>query len=297
MSLIITASYDSSFQADEYKIGSSISSKYFPLVNFNNKEYISENFPNDEVIYHKPAFGKTSSIYRFIINDFINHLNKYEALTKYLIGKNDDGTPIYLHVAKGYIVDNDNNILLMLCKDNTKEPSFNFSTQIWQYTNVANGREYYPYLKDLNHSNHFKLLISNELLKDKRYALFYKKLEKAYIIDAYKNDIDVIFTTSKRIEEESYSNEFHLRFNTVEQLKSHLDNLVPSLLFLTDRDYRRGSNPSLHYSLNDRNDIYMSPAPPSVDTIDDLSSFVDSFLNNTSPVLVNLIDDVEDLPF
>lgn len=191
------------------------------------------------------------------MSDFLDYLNSSVDLARFNIGTNTEtNQEIFINVGKGYITDGNDNILLSLGIANKNFYDLDYQRSEYGSRTIT----YVPALKELKVAKDLCLLLSNELITNKKYALFYKKLCVNYINDAYSNDIEVRFLTSEKIEKLNYSNEFSLRFNTIEQLQSHLQNLVPVINFLNDSDYSSGNiNPGLNYSLTERNTIYTPP--------------------------------------
>lgn len=247
MSLIITRETRGNFERNDYIIGSTISSFLLPIINLGNRHTLE----NNESIYYKPLSNLEEITYKFKLIDFMTNLNMRLNLNSYAVGKNEEGDDIIIRVGKGYIVDENDNILLLLGL--TDKGISNFDSQI------EDRLGYYSPIQKLSQYPYLCLLISTKLITDEKYSSFYKKLEKYYINDFYKNDIEVRFITSEKIEKLSYDNEFKLRFNTIEQLQSHLQNSVPKLMFLSDSDYANGINPGLNYPLSERNAIYVPP--------------------------------------
>ena len=287
MSLIITRETHGSFYGNDYVIGSTVSSFLLPIINLRYKSNISDI----ESIYHKPITGVRRAIpIKFKLADFLDNLNMCLNLTSYIIGKDENDNDLVINVGKGYITDKDDNILLVLGLTDKGNSSFESQSRYY------GDRFYSPPIQELPQHPHLCMLISTELITNKTYALFYKKLEKDYIADAYQSNIEVRFITSQKIEKLTYSNEFELRFNTIEQLQSHLQNSVPKLMFLTDSDYQNGVNPGLNCSLNERNPVYVPPVQEteSIFPIDELRDMLSSL---SSQRTISLIDDYEDPPF
>lgn len=267
MALLFNDNFNGSFRENPFVIGSSISSPIVPIICISNYIGVGEG----EINYYKPLSRESDRIYRFKMPDFLDYLNNNIELMKFDIGGSDESTVI--KVGKGYIADDNDNILLSLGVTNK-----NFFD--WTYQRREYGRTimYNPALKELPISKDLCLLVSNTLVVDKKYALFYKKLCASYINDAYINDIEVRFVTSEKIEELNYSNEFSLRFNTIEQLQSHLESAVPQIFFLNDSSYSSGNvNPGLNYLLSERNNTYVPPVTQELNPISELTPNLNPF--------------------
>lgn len=290
MALNITFDTYGTFTPNDFVIGSTVSSEITPFINIHMHRLVYDTNFN----YHKPKSQNNSRVYAFKLDEFLNHIQNYMDLRHFRIGNDTSGTPIFIKVGKGYIADENDNILLMLGGKNTCLPH----QYQYQSRSYSTGRrdDYVPPIKELRQASSLCLLISNKLVTDKKYALFYKKLEKNYISDAYTNDIEVRFLTSEKIEKLTYSNEFNLRFNTIEQLQSHLQNTVPKIWFLRDSDYIQGVNPGLNYSLSERASVYVPPAIEADNPFptSELQERISELISSNSRV--NLIDD-NDLPY
>lgn len=95
--------------------------------------------------------------------------------------------------------------------------------------------EYYPVKKE--NAENMTLFISTEFLMNPVYSVFYKKLEKGYIQEAFKIELPVIFTTSDEIERLHYSNDFKVEFNQINHFENFLQNDIGKILKLRDSEF------------------------------------------------------------
>lgn len=204
------------FVGSQYKLATTDLTDYFPvyitfertrLDDYNwdrskNQPHnkLSELIINDVYLYRKPERlslqpGLTS--YHQYGNLF-EALKSYNGTIKYLFSHNDE--PYYLNVMRGYIADNNDNILLLLT-----------TKQFAIFDNEHN------IIK-----NPLRLYISTEFMKNDIYKNVYKRIEKEYISKFYDEDIEVVFTTSEKIENSMFRNNFNVEFNNISELSEIL---------------------------------------------------------------------------
>lgn len=204
------------FVGSKYKLATTDLTEYFPVYatfernRFDSYHYDNtENEPhnklaeliiNDVYLYRKP---ERVSLQRNITTQ--NHyVNLFQALEsgngtiKYLFSYNDE--PHYLNVMRGYIADNNDNILLLL------------TTKQYSIFDSHNTLIKAP----------LRLYISTELMRNEIYKNLYKRIEKEYISWFYDEDIEVIFTTSEKIEKSIFRNSFNVEFNNISELSEIL---------------------------------------------------------------------------
>lgn len=213
--LEVNNNYRGGFSKNLFKIGVSIDSPYVPFINVVNKEFLITR--EKGFMYHKPDWNKQNGI-RISRSTLINNLNERQEVICAKVIKSPNEY-ISIGVGKGYIVDEKDNILLLLGvkQEKINDMSF-FSTN--------------PDSKELSFAQeNLVLFISSELMKNKTYSALYKILEKEYIKDAYSYDIDVLITTSEKIENLCYSNNFKIEFNSINQLTNYLKHDVKNILF------------------------------------------------------------------
>lgn len=122
----------------------------------------------------------------------------------------------YLNCTKGYISDADDNILLILC---------------------TNSQQMFDHRGNLITKN-LKLFVSNRLINNEIYKNIYKKIDSEYIRFCYQKDIDVVFTTSEKIQKQVFSNDFEVRFDNLTQLNDHLNSGIGNNLFFDESPYQ-----------------------------------------------------------
>lgn len=205
------------FVRNKFKIASSIDNKYVPIYAtsfFNSQNFLEEhtaitNVFDNLFLYYRPANRANlritdNSKYDVLLDVLKSSLTPSTYKFIYL------GESYYLNCLKGYIADEKDNILLCLTS----------KTKIYFEENV------------LKHSN-LRLFVSVELLKNEIYKNFYKKINSLYIEYCYENAIEVIFTTSEKIEEKLYKNSFKVEFSNLTELNEHLKEDVNSILNYT----------------------------------------------------------------
>ncbi|ALN97296.1 hypothetical protein BOX09_gp52 [Flavobacterium phage Fpv1] len=235
--LQLTETYRSEFHGNEFKIGSSVTSYFVPIINCiresNRYQRVTEgNF----ILYHKPLLKIDNRPRKFNIRDFLEMINESVGLYAFNLGLGEEKNIIY--VGKGYIVNDKDEILMVLT---TKPDKLNLPFQP-RYSKSTIPKE---------NAKNLTLLVSTELVTNPIYTNFYKKLEKEYILDAYKVNIPVVFTTSVKIENLTYSNEFEMKFNNIDELQNHLINNVGSIMFKSPEQFKT-FNPGIGSKLEDR---------------------------------------------
>jgi hypothetical protein len=234
--LQLTETYSSEFSGNEFKIGSSATSYFIPIINCHREGSRHQRiYEGDFIIYNRPALNKNSPK-KFNLRDFLGMINESVGLYPFNLGVGEE--KIIIHVAKGYIV-NEKDELLMVLTTKPDRLSLHYQSR---YSNVSIPKE---------NAKHLTLLISTELLTNPVYSNFYKKLEKEYILDAYKAEIPVVFTTTSKIEKLTYSNEFELKFNTVDELQNHLRDNVGNIMFKSNEQFKT-FNPGIGSKIEDR---------------------------------------------
>ena len=179
--------------------------RYQNHVYTNNRGHEPENkladiISNDVYLYRKPerlSLISSSSIYDTYTYLF-STLEKNVGNIKYMFTYND--VQHYLNIRLGYIADTQDNILLLLTTN-----------------------DFFIFDKDKKlKKNCLRLYISTEFVKNEIYKNFYKRLEKDYISKFYEEDIEVVFTTSQKIEEKTFKHNFNLEFNNLTELETLL---------------------------------------------------------------------------
>lgn len=260
---------------DPFRIGTTLSNRYIPLFVFEDlNSIVGQEYMYNHIL---PRSCKTTSKHKYTDVDFLNIMNGSDYAHGFYHGTGENRVEFV--VGNGVIFDIEGNILLSLVVDYSAYPSIRSVPRQRKY--VLNRP-----ITEIDYSN-YHLFISNEFARNKEYAAIYKKIEKCYINYAYEINLNVMFTSIERIEKLCFSNDFVMRFNTIGQLKSHMENVIPKLLFLRDsvmvRDNLYGS---LEVDINDREDIYYPPEPveeiPTEEVLEE----------SESTLFVNLIDDL-----
>jgi len=202
------------FQANPFVIGTTNKNEYFPVyaifedAAMNDAEnMLSEHLIGNVFLYKKPENLTYTRMGIGRYNDLFSVLRDSGKVRVYTFTYNE--VPYYLNCVKGYIADKDDNILLILTTN-----SFGIFDR-----------------NDKLKTNHLKLYVSNELVTNEIYKNLFKKVNSEYIQYCYDNDIEVVFTNSKKIQKAVYSNDFNVQFNNLEELNVHLNSGLGSNLF------------------------------------------------------------------
>lgn len=225
--MILSSNLYGSFKGNPFIIGTTNRNEYYPVYaathfidriydnnNYYNGERLMENIVNEVSFYKKPTNGAERRY---------GSLSKYadliEALTKSV---NSDvfeftisETSYYLTCNKGYIADIDDNILLILCTKST--------TLFDDDGNII--------------PNNLRLYVSNNFVTNPIYKNVYKKIDSEYIHFCYENDIEVVFTTSEKIQKQVFKNDFEVTFDNLSQLQEHLTSGLGDNIFFNEEEY------------------------------------------------------------
>lgn len=273
--LQLTEICSSIFHGNEFKIGSSITSYFIPVISYWDTGYIKDE-EDDFILYHKPLLEIDYIPKKFNIREFLDVINNYGGLRAFNLSLGEEKNTIY--VGKGYVVNEKDEILMILAN---KPKSKLFLQQGYSKSTIPK-----------ENAKNLTLLVSTELVTNPIYANFYKKLEKEYILDAYKVNIPVVFTTSAKIENLTYSNEFEMKFNNIDELQNHLINNVGSIMFKSPEQFKT-FNPGIGSKLENRQRKFV---PIEIDNTLENESSIELSPSSTirTTTIINLIDDIEE---
>ena len=214
------------FEGNPLVIGVTSANEYYPIYTLNNDPgYINnpgytnnrEELINGIYIYQKPvnrigtkrygAFSNYSDLFRCLQHGFKESRFNFKYADENHL----------LNCMKGYLADDEDNILMVLATR---------SDNIYL-------REHDLFSSELN-VEEIRLYVSTRLLMEEKYKNVYKKLEKDYIRSCYDHHIEVMFTTSEKIEEMVFSNHFHVDFDSITELNDHLNSDVAEELLFFD---------------------------------------------------------------
>lgn len=190
------------FTGNPFIIGTTDINEYYPVYSIGvdaNYNQISEYIIDDIKSYQKikNISARRTGFTRY--DDLFQVLQSYHRPDVYQFTSNDEN--YYLTCSKGYIVDKDDNILLLLTS-----------------------KEDFIFLPDGNLKNEvLKLFVSTELINNDIYKNVFKKINTEYIDYCYKNNIEVVFTTSHNIEERVFKNNFSPQYSNLEELNNILN--------------------------------------------------------------------------
>jgi len=217
--MILSRHLRGSFYGNPFVIGTTDKNEYYPVyAAFNNENSLTVRNHNGKLLnefiigniylYKKPSIeaknlnrigNRYEDLYYFFEDSIFSNI--YEFIYKNINHK--------LYVSKGYISDVNDNILLILCTN---------STELFDNENNIN-------------TQHLKLFVSNQFILDEKYKNVFKRINSKYISYCYKNDIEVVFTTSRKIEEQVFKNNININFSSITELTEHLKNDVGKNLF------------------------------------------------------------------
>lgn len=222
---MITRDAHGTFEPNPEIIGVTDCNAYFPfyaaLSHRNNRRYvnnygpeISEQIVRDIFSYHKPYLkpekinrrpngSQYSDMFMFMDGlDVATYGFKFEEETHLVV------------CCKGYLADVDDNILLLLCSNSMELFRDERNTEL--------------------KSENLRLYVSSELIINEKYKNLYKKIHTEYINSCCELDIEVIYTTSKKIENSTFDNGFKIEYKNLTELDEHLKSRVGENLFYVD---------------------------------------------------------------
>lgn len=203
------------FYGSSFKIGVTSLHEYFPAYTVfenqraeNNRFYsnrhepqnlMSELITDDVYLYRKPERNPSGASYASGYPQLYTLFYNYAQLGKWAFTY--ERIEHTLNVMKGYIADERGNILLMVTTN-----SFNLIDTT---------------TRDIK-TEHLKVLVSTEFIKNPIYKNVFKKIEKDILRLDYENDIEVVFTTSEKIER-IFTNNFEVQYRTIDELATILE--------------------------------------------------------------------------
>lgn len=201
-------------------IGTSDRNEYYPV--YAISDGLHEKIISNVFLFHKPKnaiemYGSYGGNKRY--NTLFDALRNSIRARVFNFTFND--MDYSLHINKGYIADKHDNILLLL------------STKSFRIFDEE---------EELIAEN-LRLYVSTELINNGIYKNIYKKIEKEYIQYCYKKNIDVVFTTSEKIEQQVFSNNLKKDFKSITELHEYLNNEVENIFFFDDSIYNEESLP------------------------------------------------------
>lgn len=195
-------------EKDPFKLGSTSKSRYYPFY------CLSENLRRvgSEFIYSFPSLDiHYNMLGRY--DDLFNTLHQGSrgyAVDKFEFVYSDINR--YVFVDHHIMVDTEGRILMIMTFD---DKSF-FTDEL-------------SYMERLEKLDNFKLFVSTRLMLEDKYTNLWKKVEKDYVSQCYKNGVEVEFTTSEKIYEKVFSNSFSLVSRDMDSFMQHLREDVPQI--------------------------------------------------------------------
>ena len=224
---------------DAFKVGTTNRNEFFPAyatfedLRDNGYQIQSDSFSEyivDNVfMYSKPIFCNGTIFTDFsVLTNFNSLISSFKGYNSMSVFKFKVAEEIhYLNVTGGCISDTLGNILLVLC---VKSNSLTYNDVIKTMTTDCIIDD------DLNyHTQNLRLMVSTEFFRNEKYKNIYKKIEKEIIQSCYNMNIDVIFTTSDKIEDNLFKNDFEVNFDNLTELNEHLHSGIGRTLFLNER--------------------------------------------------------------
>lgn len=215
------------FNTSNLKIGTHRAVKYNPVYSLplNNKMKDSKYSAVCPYI-NKGVFNLSSGMpgmyYKPEAKNYANKYNTYCTFKKALKSLLGEEAPMFqkltfrgyytkIFVGPGFILDWQDNFLLVLCSNKMKP-----------YTISRDGRNWVDRTKTLRLyiSTDFSHNISN------RYRSFYKKLEKEYISVAISNNIEIVYLSSKQIEDKLFQTNVKIKVKNIDSIQKLGEDLI-----------------------------------------------------------------------
>lgn len=225
---------------DIYKVGTTNRNEFYPVyasleeLKVNGYSSDSDTFSQHIIggifSYHKPAYCNGISIRGYSVisnfNALMSTFQGYNAMSVFRFKVGED--TFYLNVTGGYIADTNGNILLVLCAKSSTITGWN---NIMTTDNIVDDDHNY-------FTDNLRLMVSTELLKNEKYKNVYKKINTEIVQSCFDMNIDVIYTTSQKIEESLYKNDFKINFQNLTELNEHLQSGIGRTYFLNETVYQ-----------------------------------------------------------
>jgi len=206
------------FDGNTLIIGTTDASEYYPfysLFNSSNNGNPSTEIVDNIFLYYKHK-NPIKVRHYYDINTYSQLFSSMKSDARISVFRFIlDGRYYKIASSRGYLSDKDDNILLILC---TNSRSVNAEGEI--------------------DTQNLKLFVSTEFQDNEIYKNIYKRVYREYIQYCYVNNIDVVFSTSEKIEEQVFNNNFELKFNNLTELKEHLNNEVKSIYSFDESVYQ-----------------------------------------------------------
>ena len=198
------------FTGSQDIVGVSDVNEYYPVYTiFNGGDYRSSNFPGDHKVsenivgntflYRKPSLENVN--YIFGINKYSDLKAGFKNSLRLKVFKfSYAAIPHKIYFCKGYIADEEDNILMVL---------------------TTNSRNIFNAEGHLKHK-HLKMFVANELITTEYYKNVFRKLNTMFLDYCYQNDIEVVFTSSKKIEKEVFKSGVNIKFSSITELNNIL---------------------------------------------------------------------------
>lgn len=246
----------SKYRLNPFKIGVSTVSDALPAYAFIGEFYfnrqeqfgytIKDSFltpavhiKDDIFMYHKPEnYVKKfpSTRYLTTFQQLITQLTSYSGHSKFRFTV--AGEEKYLNVFGGYLSDDEDNILLLLTVKKENFMLTNLGNRVClSKSNIFVDRLDNPSAPNELKVDKFRLYISSELISNPTYKNFYKRLDKEFIQPNLQKGVEVLITTSQKIENSVYSNNFKIEGETIEEINNTLKEKPLELLLISEKDF------------------------------------------------------------
>lgn len=250
-------SHISRYRLNPFKVGTSDVNDAIPAYAFLGEFYsncqghnaIKDSFSvpavhikDDVFMYHKPDnYVKKFPITSYLTNfqQLISQLTSYSGHSKFKF--TIAGEEKYLNAFGGYLSDDEDNILFLLTvkKENFLLASFGGDVHLSK-SNIFVDRPDNPSVPTELKIDKFRLYISLELISNPTYKNFYKRLNKEFIQPNLEKGMEVLITTSQKIENSTYSNNFKIGGETIEEINNDLKERPLELLLMSERAFLVG---------------------------------------------------------
>lgn len=190
----------------QYEVGSNKTSEYVPYYSLFNRAYVRGTV--DTYIYRKLKMGSergtmvhtTGTQYENLFNTL--NFTRPEVI-RFLFNVKKEAHELF--ISNGIIMDGNEDILMVLTTNS------------------------YYLQKNRKSMANYRLYVSSEFMTNPTYKNIWKKINDEYVTEMYQNEIDVVTTTSAKIDKLLFNAKPKIEYGSIEQLSQNLRNVNNSI--------------------------------------------------------------------
>jgi len=206
--------------------------KYIPLMTYLNLYHINTELELVSLVLKKPSSVEGDYLYGNSSAKLLSYLSTSVFLRRI------ETNGLIIHVGKGVIYDDENNILLSLSietqfiVDALVNDTYNWSSLFEANRNFVG---YEPFI----------MFVSTEFANDKKFAVLYRRIKKIYLDFCFEKGIEMRLISSSKIEKNTFTNNLKIKFNSLTELNRHLTEEVKHLLQTPLENFQENEFPLL----------------------------------------------------